>query len=207
MCECFNCHKIIEELNDIIDNFDDYPTKELTTKLETSLYNKIVRHKKKGIDLYIGKCPNSDEFCEIVETDTMGDGVIAIQDIPSKTAIGCYIGCIDLTNAKTYDWRYAFAYGLNGYIIDGSEKKSMMSIINHSRNPNVNVEYVYHLVNGKKQIHIVFITAENIRKGDELFIDYGDEYWIYAKSLGINEIDRDERPLKQQKITDYFKPI
>lgn len=202
MCNCYNCEKIIEELNDIIDHSHEYTDKELKHQLEPYVYQKLKKNKIMEINI----CPDSHQYCEIFDTEFMGDGVRSICDIPSKTVIGCYLGCIEPVYNKSVDWKYAFAYALNGYVIDGSNKDSMMSVINHSRTPNVDVDYHYHIVDGKKQCHIVFITKSFIHSGEELYIDYGNEYWKFASKYGIIEFNEDERPLKRQrKITDYFR--
>lgn len=196
MCDCFDCHEIIDELNSIIDNRDKYTMEELKTRLEPFMYNKL----KKNKEINISICPNTEEYCEIFKTDSMGDGVKAIVNIPPNTVIGCYLGCI---NKETTNWKYAFAYGLQNYVVDGYDKKSMMSIVNHSRNPNLSIDYEFHVINGKKQCHIVFITNKHIFEGDELYIDYGEDYWDYARKIGMVEINT-QRPLKQRKMTDYY---
>jgi len=64
--------------------------------------------------------------------------------------------------------------------------------MNHSNNPNVKIILEKHC----DEIHIV--ANQIIDEGEELFIDYGEDYWKYARSQNI-------RPEGRQKlITEYF---
>lgn len=206
MCNCYNCQIVHDEFIDMIENSHEYPDLELKERLEPYVYKQIKRSKSK-LEM-VCECPNTEEYCELFHTDFMGLGVRAITDISSKTVIGCYLGSIEPSTNKNVDWKYSFAYAMNGYVVDGSDKTSMMSCVNHSRTPNVDVDYHIHMVNGQKQCHIVFITNQTICSGEELYIDYGNEYWDWAKQCGCIEINfgnERERPLKRQrKITDYF---
>ena len=201
MCKCFNCQTIHEEVFDIINHSNEYPDSELKERLEPFIYKRVTQHKL----LPISECPDTSIYCERFCTEYMGYGVKASINIPYGIIIGCYLGCIK--SGYNVDWKYSFAYALNGYVIDGSDKQSLMSIVNHSRTPNVIVDYHFHMVDDKPQCHIVFIAKRYIHEGEELFIDYGDEYWNWAKQLGMIEITINdiERPLKRQrKITEYF---
>ncbi len=206
MCNCYNCQVVHDEFIEMIEHSHEYPDVELKEKLEPYVYQQVKRSKKRLET--IGECPNTEEYCELFHTDFMGLGVRAITDISSKTVIGCYLGSIEPSTNKSVDWKYSFAYAMNGYVVDGSDKKSMMSCVNHSRKPNVEVDYHIHMVDGQKQCHIVFITNQYISSGEELYIDYGKEYWDWASKCGyieINMYDTNERPLKRQrKITEYF---
>jgi hypothetical protein len=61
-----------------------------------------------------------------------------------------------------------------------------MAMLNHSvKDENVNVEYELHeMPDGTVECHIVFIAKRDIMRAEELFIDYGEDYWIYAKQQG-----------------------
>jgi SET domain-containing protein len=207
MCNCYNCELIMDDLIELIDNSSEYPDKDLKSQLEPYVYYKVKQYKKLNKPFEISTCPDTSKYCEIFDTEFIGQGVRAIDYIPKNTVIGCYLGCIKLQRTDKVDWKYSFAFALNPYVIDGSDKKSMMSIVNHSRDPNVDIDYQYHIVDGKKQCHIVFITKKHIFTGEELYIDYGDDYWKWASKNGMIELGRMvlERPnKKQKKITDYF---
>jgi len=205
MCNCFNCQVIHDECVEIIEHSHEYSLYDLKEKLDPYVYQ-VIKHSKQQLEP-IQECPDTEQYCELFNTDFIGIGVRAITDITSKTVVGCYLGSIELEGNKRVDWKYAFAYALNGYIVDGSNKKSMMSYVNHSRKPNVDVDYHIHMVDGKKQCHIVFITNQPISSGEELYINYGTDYWDHASKYGMVELAyyAPERPSKRQrKITDYF---
>lgn len=204
MCNCYNCQVVHDEFIELLDNSHEYPDKDLKEQLEPCVYQMIKRCKHK---IKYGECPDTKNYCELFETELIGIGVRSIIDIPSKTIIGCYLGSIEKSTNKNVDWKYSFAYALSSYIVDGSDGLSMMSFVNHSRKPNVDVDYQIHTVNGKKQCHIVFIANQYINSGEELYIDYGKDYWEWASKFGYIEIINyePERPLKRQrKITEYF---
>ncbi len=206
MCNCYKCQRVHDECIEYIEYSSEFPNEELKEILEPNVYKQLKRDKKQLETIH--ECPNSEDYCELFHTDFMGLGVRATKYISAKTVIGCYLGSIEPNSNKSVDWVYSFAFALNGYVVDGSDMKSMMSCVNHSRKPNVDVDYRIHMVGGKKQIHIVFITNQFIGSGEELYIDYGNEYWDWAKKCGYIEINfgkEPERPLKRQrKITDYF---
>lgn len=205
MCDCYNCEKITKELIEIIDKSHEYTDTNLKIHLAPYVYYKLKRYNRSQKQIEISICPDSSMYCEIFDTLQMGEGVRAINDIEPNTVIGCYLGCIKSSENTTIDWKYSFEFALNGYLIDGADKKSMMSIVNHSRKPNVEIDYHIHIVNGKKQCHIVFITNTKIRSGEELFIDYGNDYWNFANKYGIMEFNVVESSSKRQrKITDYY---
>ncbi len=201
MCDCTNCFPIAMELNQAIDSGEN-----IKSKLSEYMYHKVRNSYKRGITIDIGRCPCDTEYlCETFQTETMGIGVRTVVDIRPETVIGCYLGCIRKT--ENAPWVYAFEYGLNGYVVDGSDKRSMMSYVNHSNHPNLDIEYMFHIVNGKKQIHIVFKTNNYILAGEELFINYGTEYWEYSIQMDKfygKEPTIPKNKKKQTKITNYF---
>jgi hypothetical protein len=192
MCDCDKCIPIVNELNQVIDSGEN-----LKSKLTDYMYYSVRHSYKKGRCIEIGRCPyDTDYLCETFNTETMGIGVRSLVNITPETVIGCYMGCIKKSGQAP--WVYAFEYGLKSYVIDGSDKRSIMSYVNHSQFPNLNIEYVFHIVNGKKQIHIIFRTNQYVYAGEELFIDYGEDYWAH-----YNKIEN-RSSKKQRKITDYF---
>jgi hypothetical protein len=166
----------------LIKNHEKHDNDTLHEYLEVEVYYNLY-----GIpDPYT--CPNTSDFCEIFETKDMGRGVKAKTYIAKGTNIGCYLGTIKhiTERRKGDDWRYDFVYGLRGYYVDGSKCKSMMSLLNHSDIPNVNARYHIHIKDdGMEEVHIVFYALRDISPDSELFIDYGEEYWITAERNGI----------------------
>jgi hypothetical protein len=204
MCDCDKCIPIVKELNSIIDSNinETINTKDTKDKLTEYMYSKTRLYNKRGRFIEIGRCPiDTDYLCETFDTEIYGLGVRSLVGIKQDTVVGCYMGCI--RKYQEASWVYAFEYGLKDYVIDGSDKRSIMSYVNHSKYPNLDVEYVFHILNGIKQIHIIFKANQYILAGEELYIDYGDDYWKYYNSIEKKIEKRSNK--KQTKITDYLR--
>jgi hypothetical protein len=56
------------------------------------------------------------------------------------------------------------------------------------------VEYELHeMPDGTVECHIVFIAKRDIVRAEELFIDYGEDYWKYAKQQGTVEYQQEQK--------------
>jgi hypothetical protein len=141
----------------------------------------------------LGICYPSSEILEIFDTVDMGKGVRAKEMLFKGQRLGCYMGEIKHNAEPSKDWRYNFAYVLKDFYIDGKDE-SLICYMNHSSKPNVKIIWEKH----GDEIHIVFIANKIIDEGEELFIDYGEDYWKYAKSQNIQPEGR------QRLITEYF---
>lgn len=141
------------------------------------------------------RCCNSKEFCEVFDAGPMGRGVRAKRTIWANTHIGCYTGVLRANSDKhTGDWRYNYTYALKDYYIDASQTDTnttcMMALLNHSdKDENVSVEYELHeMPDMSVECHIVFIAKRAIMRMEELYIDYGPDYWRYANKMGVFEV-------------------
>jgi len=177
------------------DILPDYYLKKLDSTFKSDI-NKI----KNGP---VVECADTDNLCEVFNTPNMGRGVRVKRDLVKNLRVGCYIGPIiqdkDYTNDE--NWKYQFQYIFKNSSIDGSTEESIMSLLNHSDKPNCDVEYEIHMINGIEEIHLTFILNKDVKKDDELYIDYGRQYWEHAAKLGIY------KDIKQKLITDFFKKI
>lgn len=190
-----------DELVCMMSNPQLFTQETLTKKLEPCI--------KKHIDKFGAykaerRCCNSSDFCEVFDAGVMGRGVRAKRTIWANTHIGCYTGVLrSAKDAHRGDWKYNYQYGLQGYHVDASPTNayglSLMAIVNHSeKEENVSVEYMLHeMPDGSVECHIVFIAKRAIMRMEELFIDYGPDYWNYAKKCGIVQYDLDQRGHKQ----------
>ena len=111
-----------------------------------------------------------------------GLGLFATKDILKKTKVIEYIGAkvtktegdrrADKQIAKVFKNKkngMVYIFSLNSrYDIDGSYKYNTARNINHSCNPNCEVEII------KNKIWI--LSIKNIKKGEELSYDYGYSY-------------------------------
>lgn len=184
----------IHLLGKIVKNRKNYSKKRLEKILDKDFLQQY-----ENIDCNIRECANSQDKVEIFDTIDMGKGIRAKIDLKENEEIGCYYGELKM-NCDKGDWKYGFAYALKGFYIDG-EKGSYMSYTNHSDNPNVDVIWGMHNVGINNELHLIFRVNKYVKKGTELFIDYGEEYWEFAKTQGIIKTG------KQTLITDYFRKI
>lgn len=98
-----------------------------------------------------------------------GKGVVTLIDIPANRTIGIYVGkryapgCSNLPNSD-----YLLELG-DGSFIDGSRSaKNWTSRINHQPGKSANIKI------GKMG---AIVSLRKIHAGEELFLDYGREYW------------------------------
>jgi len=141
----------------------------------------------------LGICYPSSDILEIFDTVDMGKGVRAKESLYKGQRLGCYMGEIKHNQEPSKDWRFNFAYVLKDFYIDGKDE-SLICYMNHSNKPNVKIIWEKH----GDEIHIVFVANQIIDECDELFIDYGEEYWAYARKQNIRPEGR------QRLITEYF---
>jgi len=115
--------------------------------------------------------------------DTCGFGVFAKKNIKKDAMVGEYTGILRNYSIKP-DSKYAFAYPTiqigeikyDDLVVDANEAGNITRFINHSIE-HKNVEHT--IVYDNKGRHIVFYASRNIKAGEQLFIDYGEEYWDY----------------------------
>lgn len=111
---------------------------------------------------------------EVKYAKGMGLGVFAIRDIKASELIErCPV--IQIPETEYDIIKHSI---LKWYVYDASNRGPNAvklclgygSIYNHSDDPNV--EW-----NGVNARYMNFHTMRNIKKGEQLFIDYGDDYW------------------------------
>lgn len=90
---------------------------------------------------------------------------------------------------------------LNIYVFSWTYKKSALalgngSLFNHSRNSNVTYK------NSVKAKQIEFTALRNIKKGEQLFINYG-----YEPAHGIEVTKRNKARLRPQGAVEEFETI
>jgi SET domain-containing protein len=186
-CKCCIQPKL-RELKKIIKKPQKYSKKYIEQIIDQDFIPELT----KGFE-NLGICYPSSDILEIFDTVDMGKGVRAKEKLYKGQRLGCYMGEIKHNDEQSRDWRYNFAYVLKDFYIDGKDE-SLICYMNHSSKPNVKIIWEKHC----DEIHIVFVANEVIDEGDELFIDYGEDYWKYARSQNI-------RPEGRQKlITEYF---
>jgi SET domain-containing protein len=116
-----------------------------------------------------------------VARSNTGLGLFATETIPKRTLIVEYKGrLIPNAKAKEIERRRANKYLFelnNRWTIDGSSRRNMARYVNHSCDANAEAE----LVRGR----MVFRAEKTIAAGEEITIDYGEEYMeLYLAKIG-----------------------
>lgn len=103
-----------------------------------------------------------------------GNGVFTLELIKNNTVIGKYIGNI-LDSKHVYNGRYSVKTK-SGKLIDAyNYPRTIMAMINDSYGSNFKN-------NCKLQVYELeadIISTRDIQVNEELFLDYGNDYWIY----------------------------
>lgn len=114
--------------------------------------------------------------------DGAGLGTFATQFIPKNTDLGKYYGNftkkspVDTTYAWTTFQKDKFGNLFRGFI-DGKDFKenNPLRYVNAPKNQQETPLLNTKMVQQEGSIH--YLTTKNIFKGEELFIDYGSNYW------------------------------
>jgi SET domain-containing protein len=107
----------------------------------------------------------------------MGHGVFATAPIKKGTFICEYTGLITNEDLIESDNRYIFNLTVGddetGYVIDARYSGNVARRINHSSKPNL--ESITLFIEGLPRV--LYIANRDIKKNEQLFVDYGEEYW------------------------------
>lgn len=101
-----------------------------------------------------------------------GLGLFATEPIRKHALVIEYLGRrITTARAKELEWIRSnkYLFEINGrWTIDGSTRRNLARYVNHACDPNAEAE----LVRGR----MMFRAIKNIAAGEEITIDYGEEY-------------------------------
>ena len=190
-------------------------------KIATDQHHEI----KANMDAYIS------QFCEVF-TETSGPvkgevGVMAKEDIATGTILGMYAGLISTEEefkekygeiegkkARCYVWEVTGAAAkkeivyIDGSIEDGS---NILKFINDARN-YTDAETGTKMKNNVKAVdtwwcgspRVIYLTICNIKKGDELFINYGQDF-EFGSSKKIDSKKGEVSPPKAPNKKDKYK--
>jgi SET domain-containing protein len=106
-----------------------------------------------------------------------GNGLFSLQNIPNETMIGYYVGDILSGNNKVTDYSFQIS---KKYFIDAKEfPRCYIAMINDAKNSQFvnNCEFRIIEKKIKKNNKICLYSIKDIKRSDELFASYGDEYW------------------------------
>lgn len=113
----------------------------------------------------------------VVKRGINGFGLFTKKEIKKGDCIIEYLGeIITSAEANRRGGRYLFETSKNRHI-DGSSRINIARYINHSCSPNCETE----TIRGR----VFIFSKKKINPGEELFFDYGKEYWnTYIKPKG-----------------------
>jgi SET domain-containing protein len=108
-----------------------------------------------------------------VGRSTTGLGLFATKKIARRAAIVTYAGKMITTaeanrRERRYNARYMFEVNRH-WTIDGSSRRNLGRYVNHSCEPNAEAVM--------RMRRIVFVAVRTITPGEEITVDYGEEYF------------------------------
>ncbi|KAI6119638.1 hypothetical protein EV401DRAFT_1861202 [Pisolithus croceorrhizus] len=120
-----------------------------------------------------------------VKTGSYGLGAFATEDMAVDAFLGTYVGHILSNNAAEHTseimahngHNYLFEFSVDAEIFDAAQVGNQTRFLNHGGNGMDNVDASSKLVNGEHQIG--FFTKRRVDAGEELFLDYGLNYWLH----------------------------
>jgi SET domain-containing protein len=105
----------------------------------------------------------------LIKRSIAGLGLFAGEPIKKGACIIEYIGR-EIPEQEKYTSRSKYLFEINSKkTIDGRDRSNKARYINHSCRPNA--ETVIH------RGRIFIFAIKNIKPGEEIFYDYGEEYW------------------------------
>ena len=106
----------------------------------------------------------------IVKKSSAGLGLFADQDLKKEEFLIEYHG-EKLTHEESNERGGKYLFTLNDlWVIDGSARSNIARYFNHACTPNVEAVI-------EDDAHIMFYALRDIKKGEELTFDYGEEYF------------------------------
>ena len=113
-------------------------------------------------------------------SDEVGYGLFAEEVIESGSYVGEYTGIVRKNDVRRYLEplnNYCYEYPVpdslgRSFVIDATQG-NLTRFINHSFTPNLRPVHVYH----GGFYHLIFLAIKRIELGNQLFYDYGKNYW------------------------------
>ena len=108
---------------------------------------------------------------------TIGNGVFAKQSIKKGAFVCEYVGLITREKDIDPDNRYIFNLTVGddetGFVLDARYSGNVARTINHADFPNLEAITIF--IDG--QPRVIYAACRDIQKGEELSVDYGEDYW------------------------------
>lgn len=107
-------------------------------------------------------------------SQNLGFGIFANQEFLEGDFLGEFCGKVT-TNLNSESKHYYFRYINNtDYIIAPRNTGNEMQFVNHSYTPNCDW---LRIIGNDNKYHIIIVAIKEIKKGEELLVNYGEEYW------------------------------
>lgn len=119
---------------------------------------------------------------------TLGYGAFAGDDISADSFVGEYTGVVRRLYRKHPDHNpYCFHYptklwSLKTCTVDSMREGNLTRFFNHSNKPNLQPICAV----DRGLLHLIFIAGRDIAQGQQLTFDYGEDYWMRRKQVGIH---------------------
>jgi len=110
-------------------------------------------------------------------------GVFATRDWDPCEIVGCYTGTVTKNIPGKYVAKLYCSKNENYWGVDAGKKGNETRFINDYRNIAEDSNVVYSKTTVNKKRAIIVIVKKNIKKGEELLSDYGEDYWNYFIDL------------------------
>jgi SET domain-containing protein len=114
----------------------------------------------------------------------VGYGLFAEEELAQETYFGEYTGIVrkndrlyfEPLNDYCYEYPVPDSIG-RSFVIDATQG-NLTRFINHSFSPNLKPMHVFY----QGFYHLIFLTLRPIHHGEQLFYDYGQNYWYLRQS-------------------------
>uniref|UniRef100_A0A8C9ZZQ0 Euchromatic histone-lysine N-methyltransferase 1b n=1 Tax=Sander lucioperca TaxID=283035 RepID=A0A8C9ZZQ0_SANLU len=125
---------------------------------------------------------------QLFRTRKKGWGVRAVQDIPQGTFVCEYVGEIISEAEAEMRQNDTYLFSLDDkpqdlYCIDARFYGNISRFLNHMCEPNLFACRVFTTHQDLRFPHIAFFASENIKAGEELGFNYGDDFWEVKSKL------------------------
>jgi SET domain-containing protein len=116
-------------------------------------------------------------------SDDIGYGLFAEQNFEKNDYVSEFCGKVTINYDKQsqgYNYNY---FGDDSEIVIAPRKIGNESqFVNHSYDPNVEWTTI---IGTDKKYHVLFVANKDIQKGEQILVNYGEEYW---KNIGYDAI-------------------
>ncbi len=112
-------------------------------------------------------------------SDEVGFGLFTEEDLDQEVYVGEYTGLVRRNNRRyleplnNYCYEYPVQDEIGRHFVIDATNGNLTRFINHSYHPNLKPTYAFY----DGFYHLIFLTVSPIKKGSQLFYDYGLNYW------------------------------